>query len=531
MLSSTQPQWRPISPSNGDGPAFERPLGITEEGFYWDSVFNRTADILRHAEVLVQGDSVLSATSMVKTWAALKQRYPLLQATIEERSPDDVVFVVDPSRSFPDNQPDLFFEEAHTPEEVDRRVYSLLNGQSPLSNTLLACVVVVKRTDNPGHAHILIHSAHSISDGIANNTLLRELLQLLADPSAIAPVPWTERLALAVATETLPPYQDNSLPKTRWRRAIGRTIMENRRARMIGGHTLPRAVTSKTIYTPAESCAAFLSFTVQETKQILQTCRDNQLTFGSVLPMVGQLAMGRVLCSRYLKGQISAAEWEFRKTEPMVNAGPLNLRPRVDSDWYQSGGAGNVSLSIGFYFYQLPAAPLGSAAGKLPGDSMPTHFDMLPKSHFFHRCPYLPPRLIRLKGVSIHWRNNQDEELEEAELLTPQEEASASFVFNHGGATLGNLDKVLPWEYRSSDKDHLAGSQQATAIELLQVRSFLHCRPTELYLGASTFRERLKFHIFWDGHVYDTEVVHQWLAELMEATRAYLCNGSIGARS
>jgi hypothetical protein len=226
------PQWKPIPPSKGNDPAFERSLGITEEGFYWDSVFNRTADILRHAEVLIQGDSVLSATNMAKAWAALKQRYPLLQATIEERSQDDVVFVVDPSRSLPDNQTDLFFEEAHAPEEVDQRVESLLNGQSPLSNTLLACVVVVKRTDKPSHAHILIHSTHCISDEIAHDTLLRELLQLLVDPSAIAPVPWTERLALAVATETLPPYEDNSLPKSRWRRAIGRTIMENRRATM-----------------------------------------------------------------------------------------------------------------------------------------------------------------------------------------------------------------------------------------------------------------------------------------------------------
>ncbi|RXW18665.1 hypothetical protein EST38_g7186 [Candolleomyces aberdarensis] len=170
--------------------------------------------------------------------------------------------------------------------------------------------------------------------------------------------------------------------------------------------------------------------------------------------------MGRVLCSRYLKGQMSEAEWEFRKTEPMVNAGPLNLRPHVDPDWYQSGGAGNVSISIGFYFCQLPTIPVGSATGKLPGDSMPTHFDMLPKRDFLHRCrtmkkrvmeyirhpllfymnaAYLPPRLIRIKGVVFHWRNNRDEELEEAEFLTPQEEASAGLVFNHGGATLGNL--------------------------------------------------------------------------------------------
>lgn len=234
MESLTQTQWKPISPSTGTGPAFERPLGITEEGFYWDSVFDRTADTLRHAEVVVRGDSVeavLSVPNLNKAWAVLKQRYPLLQAIIEERSQDEVVFIVDPSRSAPDNQTDLFIEEVHA-LEVDLKVESLLNGQSPLSNTLLACVFVLKRSDKPSHAHILIHSAHSISDGVAHDTLLRELLQLLSDSDVIPKHAWTERLVLSVATESLPPYQDSTPPKARWRRAIGQTIIENRRARM-----------------------------------------------------------------------------------------------------------------------------------------------------------------------------------------------------------------------------------------------------------------------------------------------------------
>jgi hypothetical protein len=157
---------------------------------------------------------------------------------------------------------------------------------------------------------------------------------------------------------------------------------------------------------------------------------------------------------------MSEAEWEFRKTEPMVNAGPLNLRPLSDSHWYRTGGAANVSLSIGFYFYQLPIVPLGLAAQLSPGFPLPSHLDMLPKSHFFHRShtmktrvtdyirhplffymntAYLPPRLTRLKDVAMHWRNNKEEEVDEAAFLTPQEEASSGFVFNFGGATLGNV--------------------------------------------------------------------------------------------
>ena len=143
----------------------------------------------------------------------------------------------------------------------------------------------------------------------------------------------------------------------------------------------------------------------------------------------------------------------------------------------------------------------------------------------------------------MRWRSGRLEEeegLDETSLFSPEEEANAGFVFNHGGATRGNvrftrlkirlpcylpvarqLDKVLPSEY------HLFspfGRSQQTSIELLQVRSFLHCRPAELYLGASTFRQTLGFHLFWDGNVYDAEVVHDWLGELMGTARAYLCS-------
>jgi hypothetical protein len=83
------------------------------------------------------------------------------------------------------------------------------------------------------------------------------------------------------------------------------------------------------------------------------------------------------------------------------------------------------------------------------------------------------------------------------------------------------LDKVLPSEYHSPNPS--CGSQQ-TSIELLEVRSRQHCRPAELYLGASTFRQKLKFHLYWDGNVYDAELVHDWLEELMETARVYLCH-------
>ena len=167
--------------------------------------------------------------------------------------------------------------------------------------------------------------------------------------------------------------------------------------------------------------------------------------------------MARVLCSRYLQGKMSEAEWEFRKTEPMFNTGPVNLRPFLDSDWYNSGGVGNVSIDL--YIYKIPAAHLGLAAGLAPGSAMTPHLGMLSKPRFFHRCQtvkqrvaeyirhplyfytnigYFITRLHRFRDVAIRWRSGHLEEgegLNEASLFSPEEEASAGYIFNHCGAT------------------------------------------------------------------------------------------------
>jgi hypothetical protein len=50
----------------------------------------------------------------------------------------------------------------------------------------------------------------------------------------------------------------------------------------------------------------------------------------------------------------------------------------------------------------------------------------------------------------------------------------------------------------------------------------LHCRPSELYLGASTFYQQLRFYIFWDQNVFDRETVEEWLGEVRGAAEFYL---------
>jgi hypothetical protein len=470
--------WKP-SPSAGN--TFERPLGWNEQGFYWDSVFNRTADILRDAEIEVEKELSLSTEAITRSWRVLKQRYPLLGARVEQRSIYDIFFVVEPSRLTGEASPlEIGVETISNANEVDSIVDRMHNGHSPLSNDLAACLRVLKRADDPMRAHILIHSAHYISDEIAHHTLLREFLDLLShSDSAPSPAPLMERLELARATETLHPGSNQSAARNRWRRSIGKVIIERRRRGLTvscdlfhpsaqsdifqGGHTLPRNWNQATFQTPAKSRVVSSTFTLEESERMMQACRSNGLTFGSVLPILGQVALARSLCKHYLEGKMSDEEWEFRKKEPMINAGPLNSRPFLDPQWFKDGGATNASMGIGYYFYQLPFIPLGAAATLRPGSALPQHFDMLSKARFIYRCQkmknnikefmqhprflemnevYMPARLERLRNIA-----NLPKPEGTLPDLDPKEQATQGIVINHGGATLGNVCKsVIPPE-------------------------------------------------------------------------------------
>lgn len=233
----------PLSPSawkqsSSDSAVFERPLGLTEQGFYWDSLYNRTADIIRAAELQVQGscaDRILSPTVLAEVWTTLKQRYPLLGASVEERSPDNIVFIVDRARLKNTVPGELSIQTIANAQEVDQVANRIHNcpGQDILSSTLLSCVRVLQETSSPNRFHVLIQSAHCISDEVAHTTVMREFLMLLANPDAtLEPRPdFLSTLALSSATETLYPHLDNP-PRARWRRAIASVIVSRRRAKI-----------------------------------------------------------------------------------------------------------------------------------------------------------------------------------------------------------------------------------------------------------------------------------------------------------
>ncbi|KAJ3849735.1 hypothetical protein EV368DRAFT_46699 [Lentinula lateritia] len=556
---------------------YERLLGPNELGFYWDSAYRGTADTLQHATIeetfQSQPQTHLNSRENVRAaWVTLKTRYPLLGAIIEERPikhAEDIYFVVDPARLYTAESPhahprEVVFLSCDSEEEVESLAEGIINGFGLLSNSLPACLLFIRRTDCPSTFHVMIHAAHLITDGIANSTLLSEFLDLLSRGSgldSLVNVPDKEalegRLKLSVSSEALYPDEapNYSKAKRRWHRILGKVLLELRSAKLSGGHTLPRILRPSTTYTPAQSSYITFSFTPFETTTILRRCKQLGITFGNAHPVLGQVAVTRVLLRRRLRTfeDIDDDEWAYRRREPMMTGGPANLRPYLDHNWYSKGGAGNVCLSISYFFFTLPFMPIGEVGELADGNNegissgdikIPPFEKMLSRARFLLRCinirsqasenfhhprfldlhvARIPMRIERCRHAALVLRNDIVRPEVGSDALIPpleQPEAGGGAVIAHGGSSFGNSDHLVPPYY-----PHSATSESAPILHLLKATTRLRCRPTELYLGAATARGRLSLNVFWDENVYKREVVEEWLDEVRGATKWFLGTG------
>lgn len=214
---------------------YERLLGLTELGFYWDSKFNGTADILRYAIIdaqrFIPSARLFSFENVTRTWVALKKQYPLLGAQLSERRQrTEVVFVVSEQRLSDCAPEEISFQSISSQPslsslgEVGTFMERMVNGERLLSDELLARLFVFTSTTQENRVCILLHVAHCITDGIATATLLRSFLDILSsEPSTIR---WDleERLALAVASERLIGDANSSTARQKWHYAMGRTL-------------------------------------------------------------------------------------------------------------------------------------------------------------------------------------------------------------------------------------------------------------------------------------------------------------------
>lgn len=115
--------------------------------------------------------------------------------------------------------------------------------------------------------------------------------------------------------------------------------------------SIPCKVTTYTPYKLPRPGRLTITFTEEESTHIIASCRKHGITFGSALPILGQLGGSRLLHRRYIRGEIGKEEWEWRRIQPCNTRGPLNYRPYLDRDWYANGGSEVVVLCISFFSF------------------------------------------------------------------------------------------------------------------------------------------------------------------------------------
>lgn len=517
------------------GRAYRRALGQMEQCFYWDGQFAGTADTLQH--IILRVDPATSNLENIsRAWCVTKQRHPLLAARIEEHTYQEQDFVVEEQRLSSSLPGEISFDSVSSTDEAHEYADRIINGPRQITNDTLARLQVLRRTDDARAVHLLIQVAHLITDGMGNLALLRTLLEALSKPD-IDVGSLEDRLWLARSSDAVKADKSQSVAKQRWHRIMGIVLVELRMAKHTGGHTLPRKVSAATPLTPARSRYLHTTFTPSESKKIIQSCREQRVTFGNAYHVLGQVAMTRVLHRLYLARQISPEEWFFRQREPFMPGGPLNQRPFLDPEWYSCGGASTVNLAISFFYNRLPAIPGGTRPG-VEGQ-VPSHNQLLSRARFFYRARIMKaqanaflrhPRHVdihfarmpkRIESVAAHvekWRALQRSDtsigLSTQPISATEQAKGPNFVMAFGGSSMGSLESLLPLAYPPK-------SPQPT-IEVMASHTRLRTRPMELYLGAATFRGELNLYVHYDGNVYEDALVREWLDEIRSAVRWYL---------
>jgi len=176
-----------------------------------------------------------------------------------------------------------------------------------------------------------------------------------------------------------------------------------------------------------------------------------------------------VLHRRYLRGEISEEEWRRHCTQPFHSAGPINLRPFLDREWYESGGDEVVMLGINFYIITIPSMPavpggwLTQHKSELE-DGTPPFSALFSQNRFVRRvqsvkkqfkhtlthpllfevatAPSLE-RAIGAKAAAERWKRHQaGEDLGETGkpiLGSP----APDYIFHNGGSSLGNVSSIF----------------------------------------------------------------------------------------
>ncbi|KAF8838029.1 hypothetical protein BDN67DRAFT_982819 [Paxillus ammoniavirescens] len=556
------PGWTMVDFIPTEGRTFKRPLDVNEIGFVWDdNLIQVQLRLLNKEDAYIFSDS-----NITRTWLSVKKRHPLVGARIEVEN-GEPKFAVEEHRLGKLNPDEIFFGNASSVEDAHRLVLEILDGPRPLSNDLLARIYIFRLADRPDIIHLFPLISHCVTDGVANLTFVRCFLDTLSSRSEPAISSLEERLSMVIASADLKPRQPFSPAKQRWRRAIGYVLFQLMTAKMQGGHTLPCRLTHATLRTAARSRIALAFLSQDQTSAVMTNCRLNNTTFGNAFLPLAQVAMTRVLYRRYLRGEIGEEEWEYRKKQPHISGGLLNLRPYLDQEWLAKGGHGEFLLAIGFLYHQLPFMTLGMTTRQRREELVlcngaPPFAHLLTFNRFLHRANMVKQKidkllyhplfleiagaahLVRLEiarfSAQEQMKRTKEGTTDEGEVIAAVNFPGATWA--HGGSSIGNMNHILPAEYPLQSSNPIsprsniphpakAGyiipptpdtSEDEPKVFVEYAGMHLHARPMELYLGAATWDGQLQMSVCYDGNVYEEGIIREWLDEFKDAAVWYL---------
>ncbi|KAF9234348.1 hypothetical protein BU15DRAFT_79099 [Melanogaster broomeanus] len=522
------PAWTLVNSSPTKGRTFKRQLDPMEAGLFWDSVFNGAADIVHHLRLRLLNEAdayIFSESNITRTWLSVKRRYPLLGARVEVDN-EEPHFIVQEHHLGRLNPNEVVFGSVSfsSVEEAQSHIFEILDGPRSLSNNLLARIFIFHETDQVDVIHMFTLIAHCVTDGTACNSFLRCFLDTLSSHSEPPISGLEQRLAMVIASADLEPKQSFSLARRRWRCAIGFVIFGIRAAKRQVWRAHP-SLSFNTLYLSCPSaCSRSRDVRFKgQTTAILMNCRLNDTTFGNAFLPLAQVAMTRVLYRRYLRGEIDEKEWDYRKKQPHINRGPLNLRPYLDQQWFSKGGAGEFFLAISFFFYQLPFMTLGVTTQQHRDDlalsnGAPPFANLLTFNRFLHRANMVKrqaanflnhPLFLEIASVepitqlertrirALEWLKSVEEGTmaDDTEVLAPADFPGTTWA--HGGSSVGNNFRGI-----------LDGASSRT--------------PGQLYLGAVTIHKQLHMKVFYDVNVFEEAIAREWLDEVRDAVVWYL---------
>lgn len=183
---------------------------------------------------------LFSPQNVKRAWLSTKNLHPLLGARFHEQ-PDasGVDFVVDEAHLNMIASNEIMFTTLRSDEEACSLVDDILNGPRRLSNEQLVQLWIISFPRRSGSSsstcyQLLLHMAHSIHDGVAQNTIIRVFFDLLVHPSTpemyIPKGSLESRLMTHLAIDELHPSLKLSPARQRWRLAIARVMYSRKEA-------------------------------------------------------------------------------------------------------------------------------------------------------------------------------------------------------------------------------------------------------------------------------------------------------------